>query len=228
MRSPADGDRPRVGVSSPPMQVQQRRLAGPRRPHQREELAWRNIEVDALQDVDALAAAVIDLVEVRMRHERVWASLHLDLVAVLQRLRAVDDHPFAGESPDIDLHLVRRFEPDADRPAFDASSLTTNTTDRAVDASGSPPSGTIIVPRRAAACAGGAPSRRNETLTPMSGRIRGSSLSNPMRTLTVAFCRFRAHVIIMITCDAGSAEGDRQGSDRVRASSIRGSCRTWA
>ena len=32
-------------------------------------------------------------------------------------------------------------------------------------------------------------SARKATLTPMSGRIFGSSLSNEMRTLTVAFCR---------------------------------------
>ena len=38
-------------------QVQQRRLAGPRRPHQRQKVALRDFEVDALEHVDALAAA---------------------------------------------------------------------------------------------------------------------------------------------------------------------------
>ena len=38
-------------------QVEQRRLAGARRSHQREEVALRDLQVDAFEHVDALAAA---------------------------------------------------------------------------------------------------------------------------------------------------------------------------
>ena len=52
-----DLDRPADGVSRPPDQVQQRRLARARRPHEREEVALRHVEVDALEDVDPFVAA---------------------------------------------------------------------------------------------------------------------------------------------------------------------------
>ena len=48
----------------PADQVEQRRLARARRSHQREEIPLRNLEVDPLQHVDALASAEIHLVKV--------------------------------------------------------------------------------------------------------------------------------------------------------------------
>src|SRR5690606_14493315 len=45
-------------------QVQQGGLAGTRGPHQGEELPGGDLEVEPLQDVDAFAAAVVDLVGV--------------------------------------------------------------------------------------------------------------------------------------------------------------------
>ena len=48
--------------------------------------------------------------------------------------------------------------------------------------------------------------RRNRTLTPMSGRIRGSSCLKPTRTSTVAFWR-SAVGIIVITCAGISQSG---------------------
>ena len=61
----ADGDRSFDRRVETAQQVEQRRLARARRPHQRQEVAFGNIEVDALQDVDPLAAAVIHLVQIR-------------------------------------------------------------------------------------------------------------------------------------------------------------------
>jgi hypothetical protein len=58
LRSPATEIEPSLGVSRTADEVQQRRLAGPGRPHQREEVSRGNIEVHALQHVDALAASV--------------------------------------------------------------------------------------------------------------------------------------------------------------------------
>ena len=43
-------------------QIQQRRLARPGWPHQRQEVSRRNVEVDTLENIDAFPAAVIDLV----------------------------------------------------------------------------------------------------------------------------------------------------------------------
>ena len=55
-------------------QVEQRRLARARRSHQREEIALRNLEVHALQHVDALAAArevLVDAVDLdECAHDR--------------------------------------------------------------------------------------------------------------------------------------------------------------
>ena len=64
MRSPADLDRSLGRRVEAAHQVQQRRLAGARRPHQREEVPFGNVEGDALQHVDPLVAAVVDLVQI--------------------------------------------------------------------------------------------------------------------------------------------------------------------
>src|SRR5205814_4314120 len=50
-------------------QVEERRLAGSRGGHQREIVPLRNIEVDPLQDVDALAAPTKHLVQIANRDE---------------------------------------------------------------------------------------------------------------------------------------------------------------
>jgi hypothetical protein len=45
----------------PADQVQERRLAGSRRPHQRHEVAFRDVEVDAVEGLDPLAPAAVGL-----------------------------------------------------------------------------------------------------------------------------------------------------------------------
>ena len=50
--------------------------------------------------------------------------------------------------------------------------------------------------------------RRNVTFTPISGRIRGSSFLNAMRTRTVAFCRSAVGTIVITRagiCQSGYA-----------------------
>ena len=64
MRTPADLDVAAGRRVESAHQVEQRRLSGARRPHQRQEVALRDLEVDALQHVDALAAAREVLVDV--------------------------------------------------------------------------------------------------------------------------------------------------------------------
>src|SRR5262249_36708976 len=56
-------------------QVQERRVARRRRPHQRDEVAARNIEIDAVQDFDRLAAAAIRLGDAASLDEDVHLSV---------------------------------------------------------------------------------------------------------------------------------------------------------
>ena len=60
----ADLDRSLGGRVQPADQIQERRLAGARRPHQRQELAFGHIEIHAFQHLDALRPAAEDLVNV--------------------------------------------------------------------------------------------------------------------------------------------------------------------
>ena len=70
MRSPATAMEPSVGVSRPPIRFSRGRLPRPRRPHQGQEVALRDLEVDAAQDVDPLRPAPEDLVDVADVYER--------------------------------------------------------------------------------------------------------------------------------------------------------------
>src|SRR5262249_56716619 len=76
-----DHDRSRGRRVEPADQVQQRRLARPRRPHQRDEVATRNVEVDAVQNLDRLAAAPIRLGDA--------ANLDEDVYLVVTRTAAL-------------------------------------------------------------------------------------------------------------------------------------------
>ena len=52
-----DVDGPAGRRVQPANQIEQRRLAGPRRSHQRQEIALWDFQVDAFENVDALAAS---------------------------------------------------------------------------------------------------------------------------------------------------------------------------
>ena len=60
---PVDLDRARRGAIEPADQVQERGLPGSRRAHERHEVAVRDVEVDAMEHLDRLAASVIGLGE---------------------------------------------------------------------------------------------------------------------------------------------------------------------
>jgi hypothetical protein len=59
-----DPNRPPAWPIEPAQQVQQRRLARPRRPHKREELARLNPQIDPLKHPKFLGAAAVDLFHV--------------------------------------------------------------------------------------------------------------------------------------------------------------------
>ncbi len=66
---------PRVGRSSPPIRFSSVLLPEPGRPHQREELARRHLQMQVLQDVDVLRAAVKHLLHsVDVGPARRWPS----------------------------------------------------------------------------------------------------------------------------------------------------------
>src|SRR4051812_37543797 len=86
-------------------QVQQRRLAGAGRPHEGEKVTLRDVERDALQDVDALVRAVVDLVQIPDGNQRVHSAL-LDSCAIGERRRHLDDNTIPWVQPGFDLDLI--------------------------------------------------------------------------------------------------------------------------
>ena len=59
-----------IGAVDAGDQVEQRALARPRRPHQREELALADVETDAAEDGDLLLSAPVGLDDVAQRNQR--------------------------------------------------------------------------------------------------------------------------------------------------------------
>ena len=72
----------------PADQVEQRRLAGAGRSHQREEVARGDVERDPLEDVDLLAAAIVDLVQVADFDQRFHSNSFTALVPSLLLARS--------------------------------------------------------------------------------------------------------------------------------------------
>ena len=107
MRDAADFDGAAGRRVEPAHQVEQRRLARSRRPHQRQEIALRDVEVDAFQHVDALAAAREVLVDVTGRGPADVDSAHCDSLLFRYDLRCLDDEPPAAARPRRDRPRVR-------------------------------------------------------------------------------------------------------------------------
>src|SRR5690606_33480894 len=86
---PGDLDRAGRRPVEPAQQVEQRRLAGSGGPHERDEVAGRDVERHALKDVDPLGAPVVDLREIAdadeggsAGHGRVVSSMAAPSVSV--------------------------------------------------------------------------------------------------------------------------------------------------
>ena len=122
---PADLDLAARRPVEAPEQVQQRRLARSGRPHQREEVAARDVEAESLQHVDPLAPSAELLVQLANPHQnavgrrgtahtRSHGSADNDPAAVRQFGRPLDDDAFArGEAAhDLDLVPARLADPD--------------------------------------------------------------------------------------------------------------------
>jgi hypothetical protein len=70
MRAPSTVIWPAVGESSPPIRLSRVVLPEPDGPHERHEIAPGDVEVDAVQHLDALAAPLIVLGDAPDRHQR--------------------------------------------------------------------------------------------------------------------------------------------------------------
>ena len=108
MRSPPtviDPSRRRV---EPADQVEQRRLARAGRAHQREEISLGDIEVDALQDVDALTAPLKHLVQIANRDQRIRHHCTLTLSPSFSVCGPSDDHAFARADAGEHFRLIAR------------------------------------------------------------------------------------------------------------------------
>src|SRR5205085_8233304 len=81
-------------------EIQQRRFAGARRPHQRDEIAALDVEADVVQGDDFKPFARVPLADVAYADDRLWhsfsSSLFFDLAAVAQLVRAVGDDGLAA------------------------------------------------------------------------------------------------------------------------------------
>src|SRR5207237_4622189 len=168
-------------------QVEQRRLAGAGRSHQREELALGDLEVRALQHLDAFRAAPERLVNILRSNERFYT--HWTTTFAPSARFGVGER--TTRSPDCNPASTSTRSPSVP-PSFTARRSTASP--RTTNAKLSAP--TVLIAGRgtsAVGCAAGAAAspawRRNVTLIAMSGRMRGSSCVNPSRTSTVAFWR---------------------------------------
>ena len=110
-RPPTDDPPPRRLVD-PGDQVQQRRLAGARGPHQRDVLAVRDVQVEALEDRDLDRVPAVHLLEVldanqRLRHGlSYFSAFDSNPVSVLEHDPAGERRqPLAALQPLLDLQL---------------------------------------------------------------------------------------------------------------------------
>src|SRR3972149_11715816 len=183
-----DGDLSLVRAVEPSDQIQERALARARGAHERQEVPFRNLQIEPFQDVDLLRSSAEELAH----------SVHVNQITVgpAHRLRSSTRSPSARSSGPSTTTLSPGVIPESTTdvspsvlPTFTARrsarpSCTTNTTSRS--------------PSRAIASLGifttlplvCSPSPLwKATFTPMSGRMRGPSSSNPIRTRTVARSR---------------------------------------
>src|SRR5688572_21488477 len=168
----ADFDRSGTRQIKPAEQVEQRGLAGARRSHQRQEIPLRNVQRDALQHVDAFAAA----------RERLVDAIDLDECAhCFSLINMPSANSGGGEittwSPPFKPAMTSRRSPSV--PAVliaRRSTVSWRTTNTKLD---SPSFWTAACGTSVTDCATctsrASASRRNVTFTPMSGRMRGSS-----------------------------------------------------
>ena len=219
MRSPPTVMLPPRGRIEAADQVEQRGLAGSRRTHERDEIPGLDVQIDAVQDFDLLRAARVGLAEIldldqgihwtppdcRLRHRSFARRRDADP----SRHRAARRAAPAPRARRRRVPVTARRSPNAwpacDRRARAPHRPRRHTPPLPPDRRRRP------APRRAPARrlspaarrAGRAAARfrrsRNDTRTPMSGRMRGSFWSSATRTLTVALLR-SAVGMIAITC----------------------------
>ena len=208
----ADADLARRRLVDAGDQVEQRRLARARRPHQRDEVAGRDVEVDVDQHRDDLVAAHVVLGQVadrdqrrrrpapaRVRRRRPRRRSSACIAPARYFAATFTSAPAAsvggGLQHDLLAALARRRRSPSRSPIFGPAS--TGTCDRLAVAHDEHHRAAVALrrahrrSRRAAASAARAspPATGSDTLALISGRMRGSISSNCTLVITVAFAR---------------------------------------
>src|SRR5437879_1157477 len=222
----ADVDLARAGLIETADQVEQRGLARARRTHERDEVALGNIERESVQDLDCLLAAPVDLADTAdLNHQlghgnprfnqNVRGSKGLALLEStatpchgLATVTGASSLSSAGTStitasPALTPASTWRASPTMPPSVTERRSALRSRNTKTMSV---PPSlRTAVVGTstpRGCCCDGAAGflSSRNETRTPISGTMRGSLRSRPMRTFTVALERSAVGMMAM-TCE---------------------------
>src|SRR5262245_49027777 len=178
-----DQDRARVGLVDPGNEVEQRRLARARRPHQAEEVAALHVEREVVQHRHHLAAAAVRLEDVADLDE-LHASLHFTGMPSAIRSSGLRITRSPSARPSTCTNSPSGRAPPAvtrcARPSF------TRNTYFAPSRSASADLGTAGTGLRSSALSARS---RNATLAAMSGTTRGSRSTKRIFTSTVALAR---------------------------------------
>src|ERR1019366_74255 len=176
-------------------QVQQGGFTRARGSHERQEIARLDVEIHVVQDLDPLLAALVDFAQLSDFNQSAHCKPHCLLIAMPAPSRRV-----GGGRRTISVPLARpptRLKSPYAAPALIACAYArppsmTNTTlcpsrSTTAEAGTSTPAGGE--PAAAVGVFAWLAESRNDTRTPMSGRIRGSFCSMATRTFTVALLR---------------------------------------
>src|SRR5437867_889605 len=175
-------------------QVEERRLAAPRGAHERDEIARGHVQRQAVEHRDLLLVALVDLADIA-ELDRCHGCSSRFVQELETRTRAPSLSPAGGRSTTLSppLRPLRTsILPSCSSPVSTgrepALPFSTIHTDTAFCPRTSAAAGTMTR-RGAATAAPPSPWRRNTTLAPISGRMRGSRSRIETFTCTVAFWR---------------------------------------
>src|SRR5439155_3948346 len=177
-----DGDGPRRRRVQPADEIQQRGLAGSRGPHERDEVAARDVEIDAVQDLDRLAAAAVRLGDAADLDEHG----HFSTTRTAAPSLSDGGGATTTRSPARRPLVISRSAPTVWPGVTLRRSTLPSTYTKTLPSLRTASTGTRT-PDATAGVVDAAP--RNATRTPMSGTMRGSFEGIAMRTLTVALLR---------------------------------------
>src|SRR6266542_465667 len=201
----------------PSDQVQQGGFARSRRPHQRQEFAFRRGQAETGMLSGLLRTTPKGLLHVLDANQRFVVDIHR-LISVTRAPSARLSGPSTTTRSPLFRPATMLISSSFERPTVtDRRSIRPSRQTQTTWRPASTRTAVLGNSKPWAATSPAAP--RNATFTPMSGRMRGSSFSNPTRTLTVAFCRSAVGIMAMTLQGIGqSGYESRVASTRCPAS----------